>query len=119
MRKLICATVLATCLVSGAASATSGNDLLEQCSATKADGVTKWSVNMASCYGYISGVINTLEGLQSTEYLKSVTCIPEGVNIEELRDITVNIIKTVPEYRHYKASSLVILAMKKVFPCPE
>jgi len=46
-------------------------------------------------------------------------CIEAGVNVEQIRDVTVRFLTAHPELRHYTAAGLVAQALAQGFLCPQ
>ncbi len=80
----------------------SGNTLLETCEASQ-----------DLCSGYVLGVIDT-EFLHNSK--NSLLCLPK-VNSKQLTDVVVKYLKSNPEYRHTIASSNVLSALVRAYPC--
>ena len=59
--------------------------------------------------GFITGVSDAYDG--------ELFCVPNGVNVSQLVDITKDFIRRNPRDRHMVAAALVMLALVDVFPC--
>ena len=59
--------------------------------------------------GFITGVADA--------YDEELFCIPTGVNVSQLVDVTKDFIKRNPRERHLPAAMLVMLALVDTFPC--
>lgn len=89
----------------------SGNRLYEDCS-----GETYF--NRGYCGGYIVGIVDTIESMQSSGLLpKNAMCIPEGVTKGQLADVVTKYLADNPAIRHGDAGNLVPEALNAAFPC--
>jgi len=84
-----------------------GNELYTQCT----------SPDELVCSGFVMGVSDTIATYQSASAVRSVICLPKGVNTGHLIDAVVKYLGEKPEVRHYTAASSVIGAMLEAFPC--
>lgn len=66
-------------------------------------------VNQALGLGYVLGVVDA--------YAKTAICIPNGVQAGQVQGVVKNYLYVRPESRHYSADSLVVNAVKAVWPC--
>jgi hypothetical protein len=64
------------------------------------------------CIYYLAGVQDVWNDLDSKKY-----CMPDGVQLAELRDVFIKYAKENPEKLNFAASSVTISAFKKAFPC--
>lgn len=106
---------LAFCLfclsISVANAATSGNKLVEYCrfypSKTEAS---------SFCMGYIMGVLDDIRVVGEANGNKYF-CQPPSVTGEQLMSVAIKYMNDNPESLNYTASSLIVLAYMKAFPC--
>lgn len=87
----------------------SGNDLYGWCTIKS---------QYAVCYHYLEEVIGTNEALQEGSALENRVCIPDGVGVEQLRQIVVKKLTAYVDVRQRPAAGLVWLALLDVWPCP-
>lgn len=92
----------------------SGNLLYEVCTTDKAD--KAFFEKSYECVGYISGAVDAFNTTREGVGLKS--CLPGGVTISKLRDVTVDYMAKNPKDRAKSASSQVFAATRKAWPCP-
>ena len=59
--------------------------------------------------GFITGV--------SDAYDDELFCIPTGVNVSQITDVTKDFLRRNPRDRHIAAAALVMLALVDTFPC--
>lgn len=88
-------------------SADDGNNLLIACTAAP-------GVQQGYCYGYINAIAdatsnNTIDGFKA--------CIPQQVQVEQLRDVVIQYLRNHPAERHYSVLGLVAKALAGAFPC--
>ena len=77
-----------------------GNELHEACS--------REEPFKSFCAGYIIGVFDSFEGEH---------CAPAGVTIIQVHDVVKKYVDGHPEVRHLDATSLVLTALRRAFPC--
>lgn len=82
----------------------SGNELFQSCEAREG------TADNGVCVGYIKGVADTFQ-------IAHQFCPPKGAIGEQLNDVVIKYLRDHPEKRHYSASSLVIVALQRAFPC--
>jgi len=87
-----------------------GNDLLKWCESTD-------DIDRAFCLGYIIGVTD-LDGADGSMFPeRRRSCVAEGANNGQVRDVVVKYLKDRPEERHILAAILIVKAMVQTFPC--
>ncbi len=84
-----------------------GNSLYERCAHTDSSDPT--FVQRSVCLGYIMGATDPYAG--------TALCIPYQVQHGQLQEIVTKYLANNPHLRHYKASDLVVDALKQFFPC--
>jgi hypothetical protein len=67
--------------------------------------------------GFVMGVYDTFSDLQLLGRLKPAICVPRGVTIKQLADITLKHLQDNPAQRHTSASALTWVALRQAFPC--
>ncbi|WP_395327650.1 Rap1a/Tai family immunity protein [Novosphingobium sp. BL-8H] len=115
--KLACIAVAAPLVllpVAADAGFYTGNDLYEICTVQK--GEKEYLERSYECIAYITGAVDALNTTREAAKLKS--CIPAGVTISQLKDVTVGYLRDNPETRNDAASSLVFAATRKAWSCP-
>jgi Rap1a immunity proteins len=70
------------------------------------------------CDAYIMGAVDAMFALKNASGAGNV-CITDGVRLRQVRDIVVQYMKDHPETRRYTAASIVVVAVRKAFPCGE
>ena len=83
-----------------------GNKLLKDCEPDEVN----FSDGM--CYGYIAGVYD--QGRYTPR-----ACIPNGVTLKQLIDVTKQYLRDTPAKRHQGADVLIVQAFRDAWPCPE
>lgn len=117
-RKLACiaaAAPLGLIPVAADAGFYTGNDLYEVCTVEK--GEKEYLERSYECIAYITGAVDAFNTTREASKLKS--CIPGGVTISQLKDVTVAYLRDNPETRNMSASGLVLAATRKAWSCPE
>jgi len=72
----------------------------------------------AACQSYIAGVIDYHKMLQSMGTRPNVkVCVPQGVTLKQLQDITHNYLTRNPHHNDFTAAPAVTLALFGRFPC--
>ncbi len=84
----------------------SGNKLLGECSQ---------GYSLAACLGYIMGIADVLSRNNPVNGFNA--CIPDRVQVSQLRDIVVRFLIAHPADRQRGASGLVAGALEDAYPC--
>lgn len=116
-RKLACiaaAAPLALLPVAADAGFYTGNELYEICTVEK--GEKAYLERSYECIAYITGAVDAFNTTREAAKLKS--CIPAGVTISQLKDVTIGYLRDNPETRNNAASTLVLAATRKAWDCP-
>lgn len=114
MRKVLLATVVASCFANPAVAAViTGNELYNHClnDATR-----------AICFGYITGVADVtqliaLKAEESELRSRLAFCRPVGVINGQLVDVVMAYLEDTPEDRHLPALGMIVVALRNVWPC--
>lgn len=101
MKRLLLITLLVTS-TAARAEFLSGNDLLGHLDSDS-------SAEKSFSLGYIAGVTDAASDI--------LICAPTTITTGQARDIVWKHLRANPQTRHYTASSLVIEALRKVWPC--
>ena len=80
-----------------------GNKLHEFCTNNQMD---------AFCSGYIIGAADVLSTLSTKR-----SCVPQGVNGEQVRDVVKRFLRLNPQVRHEPGAQVVAMALSDAFPC--
>jgi hypothetical protein len=91
----------------------SGNDLYDVCTAER--GSKAYVEKTYECVAYVAGAVDAFNTTREANGLKS--CIPAGVTISQLKDVTANFLRDNPADRNRSASALVFAATRKAWPC--
>lgn len=91
-----------------------GNDLLTECEAGEPP--RSDSLNWGICMGYVTGAADALGFWSAVGTGKS--CIPQGSQAGQMRDIVIKYLRDNPARRHFDAQALVFGALKEAFGCP-
>jgi len=91
------------------------NDLLEYCEAqiSETGSVAKGN----ACAGYIMGIVDLYRSLVVLGHTQRLWCHPEKVHSNQLVRIVTKYLQEHPEDLHRPASTLVVNALIKAFPC--
>lgn len=109
INSILAAAVFTAFLISPVDAKYSGKELSNICSSGDV-------VEAAFCYGFVNGVVDTYMDFGYT--LKTdQACFPEGVTGEQVIAVVIKYLQEHPEHWHYSASSNVMEAINKAFPC--
>lgn len=116
--KFIAKPLLAVIAISGLsfpakAGFYSGDELFDACSIPKED--PAYFEKTYECVAYIAGAVDAFNTTREANKLK--TCIPSGVTINRLKDVTVDYLRKNPVDRKASASKMVFAATRKAWPC--
>lgn len=93
-----------------------GNELLTQCGDGSDSHLTSTAGGLG-CLGYVAAASDTHDIWVFWGHLPRQMCIPNGVTAVQLAQVSVKFLKEHPEELHNSASSLLLHALKKAFPC--
>jgi hypothetical protein len=110
MRGLILGTIAVLVLASPAAASISGNDLKKACEGTSRTFAEGY------CFGFMTGVLDTLRGAD-TDPTRKMWCEPPTVTGEQLRAMLQKYLADHPERLHFAASSLIADMYSEAFAC--
>ena len=114
MKRIILAALVGVLVISTAnAEFFSGNQLFTDCNGERPD-------EEAGCSGYIMGAMDTIISLQRGKLLDDRfqnVCLPEGVTAGQLVSIVKKYLTENPAERHFAASRIVVIGIRKAFPC--
>jgi hypothetical protein len=82
-----------------------GNDLMAFCSPAISN----------SCRGYVAGISDAMAN--TNPVAGHTACVPKGVTLEQLTDVTITYLRSHANMRHYSAASQVAAAISEGFPC--
>jgi hypothetical protein len=88
----------------------SGNDLLDLCTGSPDD--------RSLCTGYVQGAVDQESARVQFDKVVPLFCVPAGVIVQQVIDITVRYLQNHPEQRQNVASGTVVNALMQVWPCP-
>lgn len=91
----------------------SGNDLYDSCTVER--GRPEFFEKSYECVAYIGGAVDAFNTTREANRLKS--CIPAGVTLAKLQDVTVAYLRDHPAERKKSASNLVFSATRAAWPC--
>jgi len=91
-----------------------GDELIDQCSATPAD--LDFQPREARCAGYVMGVSDAIQASQGAGGL-AVVCIPAQTNATQLITAVQRFLQAHPDKRRFAAKDLVQEALSAAFPC--
>ena len=123
-RHLLIAVMLSGLVVGGKGTADfyDGKMLLQDCQGGDSPqetqdlaGLSQWG----TCVGYIAAVLDTMSNafLTAGSVTAQKLCVPENVQLSQLKDTVQLWLRDHPEKRHLAASFLVFQALKEKFPC--
>lgn len=119
MKVLKAAVALAWVLGSGAAMATTGNELSEQCQAFLKDPIPPSHYLAAGvCAGYVNGMVDGISLARSVSPERIAICFPQK-NFTSLQAVKIvqRYLDTHPETLNEDAMILTSMAFKQAFPC--
>jgi hypothetical protein len=90
-----------------------GNELYEVCTADRDS--KSYVEKTYECVAYVTGAVDAFNTTREVNGLKS--CIPAGVTVGQLKDVTVDFLRDKPANRNGSASALVFAATRKAWPC--
>ena len=102
--KTIIALCVALCATTAQATYQTGNDLLKHLRDPD-QGMQMYPT------GYIIGIADAFNG--------GSHCIPEGVQVRQVRDVVKNFLEQTPEIRHRPGDVIVYVILKNTWPCPD
>ena len=92
-----------------------GNELYDICTVDREN--KTYVEKTYECVAYITGAVDAFNTTREANKLKS--CIPPGVTINQLKDVTVDYLRNNPIDRNGSASGQVFAATRKAWPCTE
>lgn len=99
-----------------AAAFLTGNQLLAFCDQGERDLSSEYL-----CLGYVAGAVDAVRATEAAldDLLgkPGLICVPASVTPRQVRDVTVERLRSSPTTRHFGASSLVLEAMMEAYPC--
>ena len=112
MKRLLIAAALVAAPVSAqsdpAREFRTGNDLLTLC--------TGGNATVGYCFGFVMGVLDAVKAYETWNNWREV-CAPPGTSQGEYRNAVVTFLREHPRELDGQAASLVVLALRKRFPC--
>ena len=124
MKKLVLLIITAALFIVSPVMAGTGNDLFNKCSEiikliNKEDASSVSFTKAEHCYGLLIGTVETHELLSKRNNSENFFCLSSGVTNNQAIMVIVKYLKEHPEILHRSASTLILLALQKNFPCPE
>lgn len=113
----ICFAITAPALaVPTPAKIETGNDLLGVCETPRSD--TNGPELQLYCAMFIGDLFYgpVWREKVSVEDAQGNRCIPQGVNVRQLRDISIRFLRENPQLRHHTAEALVLKSIVEAFP---
>jgi hypothetical protein len=104
-----------SCLINSHARAgfETGNSIIEKCTSSNI-------YDQGYCLGYLAGVYdNYILYSPFIQFANVKLCVPAGVTLGQIRDISIKWSKIYPELRNESAATLIVLYLDKAFPCPK
>jgi Rap1a immunity proteins len=122
LRRILTGLTIYSALTASAlgASATpkisTGNDLLRVCETPASD--PNGPEEQLHCTLFVGDIFfgRAWRETVSIEDAQGNKCLPEGVNVRQLKDISVKYLRENPQVRHESAASLVMMSVLKAFP---
>lgn len=95
-----------------------GNELLRQCQDALSDNADSVNLlNTGMCFGTITGVSDTVVGLQASKVMSPILCIPDGVTTGQMARIVVKYLEENPKDLNLKGATLAFAAIVTTYPC--
>jgi len=122
LKKLVLLLVVASLFIASPVMASDGNRLLNNCGEViklinKEDASSVSSTKAEHCYGLLFGTVGTHDLLSKRNNSEFFFCLPSGVTTNQAIMVIVKYLKEHPEKLHNSASTLILLALQKNFPC--
>lgn len=114
------AIALSGCMVTGAASAGDGNQLLAACkeAVRDADGERVTSnLDIGYCLGVVNGVMNTMVTMNEYMLPKEKTCFPDGLMNQQAARIVAKYLQEHPASLHRDGAFLTMAAFQNAYLC--
>jgi hypothetical protein len=92
-------------------SATSGNELLQACSADRNDS------DFWFCLGYLTGFNQTVVALVTIGAMKLPYCPPKEFTNRQFRNVVVSYLRAYPDQLNQSAELLTLSALSTAYPC--
>jgi hypothetical protein len=93
-------------------NATSGNELLQVCSA-------EGDPDFWFCLGYLTGFNQSIVALVTIGAMKLPYCPPKGFTNRQFRNVVVSYLRAYPEQLNQSAELLTLSALSTAYPCPK
>jgi hypothetical protein len=93
----------------------SGNTLYGHCSSQPS--TAAYTTSVAYCVGYVTAVSDTFNTMRAAENKSQVICLPASSNAGQMADIVAKYLGDNPSTRHFGATTLVLDALVRAFPC--
>ncbi len=93
----------------------SGNTLYKHCGAQPS--APDYTTSAAYCVGYVTAVSDTFNTVRVAERKSQVICLPASSNAGQMADIVTKHLGDNPSTRHFGATTLVLEALVRAFPC--
>jgi hypothetical protein len=90
---------------------------MEWCDGTRESEARESYINYSVCVGYLAGVNDAAKVLRFWGQTALNSCLPEGVGVEQLRQVVLRWMRSHPGQWHLPAGGLVLVANSKVWPC--
>ncbi len=113
MKTIICLGLALLCATAGPAHADqiSGRELLESCNGSKGSAERRY------CDGYILAAVETHATWALWGRLERVICFPKGDKFDHAFGAIMAYLESHPNELDYEASSIVLNALNRAFPC--
>lgn len=98
----LCALFLAGAVQADENGFVSGNTLLSRLQSSSTN-------DRVFGLGYVAAVADAFDG--------ESFCIPAGVNVRQMADVTLRMLEARPEMRHFTGAAFVTAALMQTFPC--
>jgi hypothetical protein len=110
--KTIISTMVITLILSQPVAALTGKQLLESCSRYSDE------FHTGLCFGYLDGAMNVLLlDNNAGDFLPNKFCLPEELEIKELRQVTMEQLKNSPMMLDKAGFTAVLNALLNNYPC--
>lgn len=96
-----------------------GNTLLEICKGTAPGEASPVSIYHGSCMGYLAGVADAEATWVKWGAKAQTFCVPNGTNVEQLRQVFLRWMDQHPEHWHLASGDLMITAFREAWPCAD
>ena len=96
-----------------------GNQLQQRCAGTDTGEPNANVAFYDSCVSYLAGIVDAADALSGwgSDAKPFRSCVPEGIDREQLRQVWINHAKANPQFLYLPAAWLTFTAIERAWPC--